>query len=108
MLRHGWVCIRAVEIGMARLKLAQKIPDAFVESVVICRQESGALLVDCSGPIRVIDIANVEVVLDHDGLDTTNDFEAICGLKHWSLVFDWRFSHSLDGKPGPEKHGGRL
>jgi hypothetical protein len=37
MLRQGWVRIGAVEISMAGLKLAQKITDTLLETVVICR-----------------------------------------------------------------------
>jgi hypothetical protein len=40
-----------------------------------------------SGPIHIIDIANVEVVLDYDGLDARNDLSvSFDGSKYFFVV----------------------
>jgi len=58
---------------MAGFKFHEKSADAFLEGAVVRGYQSGRLLIDFSTPLRVIDIADIEVVLKHNGLHSGDD-----------------------------------
>jgi len=57
-----------IEIRMAGFKLGEKSADAFLEDALVGSYQGDRLVIDFSTPLRVIDIADIEVVLEYDGL----------------------------------------
>jgi hypothetical protein len=58
---------------MAGFQLPQKRSDTFFEDAIVRGCQLRRLLIDFSTPLRVIDIADIEMVLKHDGLHPRND-----------------------------------
>jgi hypothetical protein len=70
MLRPGRIHIGSIKIRMAGLQLREKSADAFLEHAIVRGCQSSGLRIDFSGPLRVIDISDIEMVLEHCGLHT--------------------------------------
>ena len=85
MLRAARVQIGSIKSRMAGLQLREKSADAFLEDAVVRSYQGGGLMIDFSTPLRVIDIADIEVVLKHHGLHLGNDRSALCLLNHCSF-----------------------
>jgi len=73
MLGPGRIQIGSIKICMAGFKFHEKSTNAFLEGVVVRGYQGGRLLIDFSTPLRVIDIADIEVVLKHYGLHLGDD-----------------------------------
>jgi len=50
---------------MAGFKFHEKSIDDFLEGAVVRGYQGGRLLIDFSTPLRVIDIADIKMVLEH-------------------------------------------
>src|SRR5882724_10093883 len=94
MLRAAGVQIGSIKSRMAGFQLREKRADAFLEDSAVRSYQGGRLMIDFSAPLRVIDIADIEVVLKHQGLHLGNDCSALCLLNHCSffLLLNWRRS----------------
>ena len=68
MLRPGRIHIGSIKIRMAGFQFREKSADAFLEDALVRSYQGGRLVIDFSTPLRVIDIADIEVVLEYDGL----------------------------------------
>jgi len=53
---------------MAGFQLREKSADTVLEDAIVCGGQLRRLLIDFSTPLNVIDIADIEVVLEHHSL----------------------------------------